>query len=210
MKIFEDEIRIWHAGAVQRTGSELMAYVQSSLAAVDGYTDGHSHRVAEYCLHMASFLEDAAEMDYLAFALHDIGKAVLPAHLILKPDVLTAEEYAIVQLHPQLGADLVAPYPELRAALDVVAAHHERWDGNGYPARIGGTAIPLAARILAVADTFDAIVTDRPYRQARTAEEARFEIMRCAGTQFDPRVVEAFLQAFPALSAKLTVPTAGV
>lgn len=198
--MFEARVQEWHREAAQCQGSQLFDYVQASLAAVDGYTDGHTHRVAEYSLVIASHLEGAAGLSYLTFALHDIGKLVLPSELICKPASLTTEEYALIQLHPELGMALIKPFPALHDAADVIACHHERWDGRGYPHRLPGAEIPLAARILSVADTFDAITTDRPYRRAASLEEARFEIMRCAGTQFDPAVVEAFLSAWSTLT----------
>jgi HD-GYP domain-containing protein (c-di-GMP phosphodiesterase class II) len=156
-------------------------------------------------LQTAARLEGTADLTYLTFALHDIGKLMVPADLICKPSALTADEYRTVQQHPELGAALIADIPQLKPAFDVIVAHHERWDGEGYPHRLRGEEIPLSARILAVADTFDAMTTDRPYRKGLTAEAARQEIIRCAGTQFDPRVVEAFIAASPTLSRPRSV-----
>ncbi len=132
----------------------------------------------------------------LGGALHDIGKLAVSEAVLNKPGPLTQEEFDEVRTHPAIGARLVALDRALRPALPGVLYHHERWDGGGYPTGRAGTEIPFEARILAVADCFDAMTSDRPYREALAAEQAIEEVDRCAGTQFDPDVAIAFLAAW--------------
>ena len=127
--------------------------------------------------------------------LHDIGKLAISARVLLKPGPLEPGELAQIRLHPVIGARLVASVPAARPALGCVLYHHERWDGGGYPLGRSGHDIPLPARILALADAFDAMTSTRPYRAALSVEEALDEIARCAGTQFDPVAADAFLEA---------------
>jgi HD-GYP domain-containing protein (c-di-GMP phosphodiesterase class II) len=129
-----------------------------------------------------------------AYLLHDIGKIGIPDAILLKPDRLTPDEMLVVRAHPRLGEELIRRLRCLPPLVrEVVACHHERWDGHGYPRRLRGPWTPLAARIFAVADTFDAMTHARPYREAMPAEAALTEIERCSGTQFDPHVVSRFL-----------------
>ena len=132
----------------------------------------------------------------LGGALHDIGKLAVSGTVLNKPGPLTPEELAEVRTHPEIGARLVALDRAVRPALPGVLYHHERWDGGGYPTGRAGTEIPFEARILAVADCFDAMTSDRPYRAALAAEQAIEEVDRCAGTQFDPDVAIAFVAAW--------------
>jgi HD-GYP domain-containing protein (c-di-GMP phosphodiesterase class II) len=125
--------------------------------------------------------------------LHDIGKIGVTDAILLKAGPLTPSEWIQMRKHPEIGATILSGIPFLANAAQIVLSHQERWDGNGYPRRLRGEEIPLGARIFAVADTLDAIVSDRPYRRGASFEDARKEISRCSGTQFDPRVVEAFL-----------------
>ena len=126
--------------------------------------------------------------------LHDIGKIGIPDGILLKPGPLSSDEWKIMRTHPDLGRRLVERIPFLRGAVPIVYHHHERWDGTGYPLGLRGEMIPLGARIFAVADAFDAMTFDRPYSVAISFEAARKEIARCAGTHFDPNVVENFLK----------------
>jgi len=129
-----------------------------------------------------------------AYLLHDIGKLGIPDAILLKPCALTPSETRVVRTHTRLGENLVRRLRFLSPLVrEVVGCHHERWDGDGYPRKLGGANIPLAARIFSVVDTFDAMTHHRPYREAMSAEEAISEIERCCGTQFDPQVVAAFL-----------------
>jgi HD-GYP domain-containing protein (c-di-GMP phosphodiesterase class II) len=132
----------------------------------------------------------------LGGALHDIGKIGVRDEVLHKPGPLTEDELSEVRAHPEIGARMVALDRALRAALPAVLYHHERWDGAGYPSGRAGPAIPLVARILGVVDSYDAMTSDRPYRRARPPAEAAGEVDRCAGTQFDPEIAQAFLGAW--------------
>jgi len=127
--------------------------------------------------------------------LHDIGKMRIPEEIINKPARLTDEEYTIIKTHPVKGVEIVLPFPALHGAIPGIRGHHERWDGKGYPDKLKEKAIPLQARIIAVCDTFDAMTEDRPYRKALTSDEAVRELLKCAGTQFDPELVPPFIYA---------------
>jgi ribonuclease P protein subunit RPR2 len=126
------------------------------------------------------------------FLLHDIGKVAVPDAILFKTGPLTDEEYALITLHPVVGAEILRDVDFLGEGKLVVRHHHERWDGTGYPDGLAGEAIPHAARVFAVADALDALTTDRPYRPASTFPQARAEIRRSAGSQFDPSVVAAY------------------
>lgn len=163
----------------------------------DDQTGGHAERVTSLALRLAERVapELAAdpELEY-GFLLHDLGKIGVPDAILLKPGPLDERERTAIQAHPLLGEQIVARVPYLDgAARQVVIAHHERWDGNGYPYRLAGGAIPLPARIFAVVDAFDAMTNDRPYRAGLGVEAALAEIERASGSQFDPRVAEDFL-----------------
>jgi HD-GYP domain-containing protein (c-di-GMP phosphodiesterase class II) len=134
----------------------------------------------------------------LGAALHDVGKVNVRPEVLGKTGLLDDGELAEIRAHPVEGTWLIAGVPSLSPALPYVLFHHERWDGAGYPTRRAGSAIPLEGRMLAVADAFDAMTSLRPYRRSLSAAEAAAEIRRCAGTQFDPEVVEAFLAALDA------------
>jgi putative two-component system response regulator len=129
----------------------------------------------------------------LGGVLHDVGKLVVSEDILGKPGPLTDAEFALVRMHPEAGARLVALDRTLRPALPAVLYHHERWDGGGYPTGRARTEIPLEARILAVVDCYDAMTSDRPYRAALPPDEAAAEVDRCSGTQFDPDIALAFL-----------------
>ena len=155
----------------------------------------HSQRVAAYALLIGHELGlDAASLGTLELGslLHDIGKAGIPLNLLMKPDKLTDDERTIMNMHPQLGLDLLHDLPGLEAESQIVYSHQERFDGKGYPRKLTGEAIPLNARVFSVADTLDAIMSDRSYRAGQTLIAARKEIQRGAGTQFDPAVLKAF------------------
>ena len=165
----------------------------------DPNTAGHARRVTSYSLVLGMELglpHDKLADLWLASALHDVGKICVSDAILCKPGPLTADETAAMRLHPLVGSRLLAPVRCMREALGGVRHHHERFDGRGYPDGLHGTAIPLAARIIAVADTFDAITTHRPYRAARTPGEAARVITSAEGTQFCPSVVRAFQSLF--------------
>lgn len=178
--------------------SALLA-LSEAVEACDPYTRGHSTRVARMAYEVGLRLEcDESELTLLRLggALHDVGKLGVRDEVLNKPGPLTAEELREVQAHPEIGARMVAFDRVLRAALPGVLYHHERWDGAGYPSGRAGQAIPLVARVLGVVDSYDAMVSDRPYRRARPADRAAEEVDRCSGTQFDPEIAGAFLTAW--------------
>jgi HD-GYP domain-containing protein (c-di-GMP phosphodiesterase class II) len=162
-------------------------------------TQGHGARVAALAEPVAERLGwERARIDSLRFGapLHDIGKVVVRRDVLRKPGPLSLEEVAEIRAHPAAGAELVLPIAAARRALPYVLFHHERWDGTGYPSGIHGRAIPIEARLLAVADAFDAMTSARPYRSALSAEHALSEIYACAGSQFDPDLAALFLEVW--------------
>ncbi len=151
--------------------------------------------MAEYASALARHIGlTPAEIDlvYTTGTLHDVGKIGVPDAILKKPAALDAEERAVMQTHPVLGEVIVRKAPQLAATLPGVRHHHERWDGRGYPDGLKAEAIPLIARLLAVADTFDAMTSDRPYRKGMALEIALAEIVKGAGSQFDPELAPAF------------------
>jgi putative nucleotidyltransferase with HDIG domain len=163
----------------------------------DAETEGHSKRVTGYAIALAREMGlNAEELKVIARGafLHDIGKISTPDEVLLKPGKLDARETEIMREHCERGYEMVKKIPFLREASEIVYSHQESFDGSGYPRGLMGEEIPLGARIFAIADTLDAITSDRPYRKGRTFEEARAEIERCAGNQFDPKIVEVFLR----------------
>ena len=162
----------------------------------DAETEGHSRRVTAYTIALARHCGvELAQTRIIARGafLHDIGKMAIPDAILLKPGRLDPEEQSIMREHCARGYQIVRKIPFLEEAAEIVYSHQEYYDGNGYPRGLRGEEIPLGARIFAVADTLDAITSDRPYRKARTYAVAREEISRCAGTQFDPNVVDVYL-----------------
>ena len=162
-------------------------------------TQGHGARVAALAEPVARRLGWAEErIAGLRFGapLHDIGKATVRVEILRKAGPLTIAEQTEIRVHPTAGAALVAPWRFARQALPYVLFHHERWDGGGYPSRLRGRAIPLEARLLGVADAFDAMTSARPYRAALSTGHALAKIASCAGSQFDPRVAEVFLDVW--------------
>lgn len=169
-----------------------------ALEAKDSYTRGHSVRVAVYAAQIGEALSlDERQLESLEYAalLHDLGKLSLSSEILTKPDQLTTDEMSAMRNHPTAGAEMVARIPPLRNLTAHVGAHHEWFGGGGYPLGIAGDRIPSFARILSVADAFDAMTTDRAYRAALSNGAAVDEIRRGSGTQFDPEIVEAFLQS---------------
>jgi response regulator RpfG family c-di-GMP phosphodiesterase len=172
-----------------------------ALEAKDAYTRGHSIRVSRYAVGTArrlGFADGIVDSIRLGGELHDIGKIGTREAVLHKPGSLTAEEFRQITEHPLLGEKMLSPLArELPEVLRIVRFHHERLDGRGFPDGLRGEKIPMEARIVAVADTFDAITTRRPYRESRSPEDAVAELRRVAGTQLDPEAVEAFVAAFP-------------
>jgi putative nucleotidyltransferase with HDIG domain len=163
----------------------------------DAETEGHSKRVTGYAIALGREMGlNAEELKVIARGafLHDIGKISTPDEVLLKPGKLDERETEIMREHCERGYQMVRKIPFLREASEIVFAHQESYDGTGYPRGLSGDEIPLGARIFAIADTLDAITSDRPYRKGRTFDEARAEIQRCSGRQFDPKIVEIFLR----------------
>ncbi len=177
----------------------------STIEAKDRYTRGHTDRVTRYSLAVAHQMtaNGSAELPseffeslYLSALLHDIGKIAIPETILGKQDKLTPEEYEIMKQHTVRGVEILRSITEFEESLKGVKYHHERYDGKGYPEGLKGEEIPLIAAIIAVADAFDAMVTDRPYRRGLSKEAAVNEIRECSGTQFNPIVVKAMTELF--------------
>jgi response regulator RpfG family c-di-GMP phosphodiesterase len=179
------------------------ALLEGLIAALDyrdAETQWHSRRVSLYARRLAQQLGIAEpELTVIEHGalLHDIGKIGVRDRVLLKPGPLTTDEWTEMKRHPELGWALLQRVDYLRPASSIVLQHQEKYDGSGYPARLTGDDIVIGARIFHVVDTLDAITSDRPYRKARPFDDARGEIVRCGGTQFDPRVVDAFLAVPP-------------
>lgn len=186
---------------------ETVLAIVSALDLRDAETEGHSLRVQALAVDIARRAgcpDEDIDVIELGALVHDIGKIGVPDHILRKPGPLSPDEWEQMRRHPELGYQFLNGLSQFRAAADIVYAHHERYDGGGYPRGLAGDAIPLGARIFAVADAYDAMTSDRPYRRARSHEEAVDEIARCSGSQFDPAVVDAFLElveSWPGLRA---------
>jgi putative two-component system response regulator len=181
----DSESKMW----LLRSAHALAAAVEAK----DSYTAGHATRVTAYALTIARQLGGIDLMRFkLAGDLHDVGKIGVPDNVLNKPGRLTDIEFEMVKKHPEIGERILQPMIDDEMVLGVVRWHHERWDGRGYPDSLSGTDIPLPARILAVADTIDAMTSGRAYRAELPWEVMVAEIRRCSGSQFDPEVVKAF------------------
>lgn len=168
------------------------------MEARDPYTCGHALRVAQYSSAVATVLgqsPDAVEECSIGGLLHDVGKIGILDSTLQKPGPLTVEERHHARKHPEVGAAIVEDIPFMQPILPFILCHHERWDGEGYPAKLQGDDIPLKGRICAVADAFDAMTSSRPYRQAQSVDFALSELRVGRGTQFDPECVDAFFTA---------------
>ena len=172
----------------------------AALDAREHETQAHSRRVGEFAVHLAEATGvsgEPLEVIRRGAMLHDIGKIGISDAILLKPDRMTEGEWAEMRKHPLIGYWILNGIEALRPASEIVLSHHEKFDGSGYPRGLKGEAIPLGARIFSVVDTLDAITSDRPYQTGKLYDTAREEIVRNAGRQFDPRVVETFLQVAP-------------
>jgi putative nucleotidyltransferase with HDIG domain len=166
----------------------------------DPYTFQHSQSVADHAVRTARRLQlpdKEVELIRLAARVHDLGKIAVPDEVLHKQGRLTEAEFELMKKHPATGAEILAKFPEYKRGRELVLAHHERMDGLGYPRGLAGAAIALGARIIAVADSWDAMTSDRPYRKALEAEVALGELLRGRGTQWDPEVVNAFAETLP-------------
>lgn len=192
-------VRLTYQARVQleNTNRELLELFVHTVEFRDPYTSGHSQRVARYSKTIARAIGlSTKEVQRIGRAalLHDVGKIhEVFAPILSKPGALTPEERALMELHPIKSAELVAKLSDFEDIVADVRHHHERFDGKGYPDQLAGTAIPLGARIIAFADTIDAMVTDRPYRKGMNAEQVREELIRCSGSQFDPAICDALV-----------------
>ncbi|MDR7317487.1 HD domain-containing phosphohydrolase [Brevibacillus nitrificans] len=201
------------AGQMQTLIEREREYMQESLDQIvrsfylavemkDPYTAGHTERVTAYALILYDYLDektrDQFSRDDLRYAslMHDIGKVAIPDQVLLKAGKLTNEEYKKMKQHSTIGANIVEQIASLAHVSPGVRHHHERWDGKGYPDQLKGEEISLFGRIIAVADTFDAMTTTRSYRKAMTFDQAYEEIVKCSGTQFDPKIVTVFQKAY--------------
>lgn len=189
----------WRFAVLHETFVSTIEALATALEVRGAETEGHAQRVSLYTTAAARAMGvSQGDLEQLAWGavLHDVGMICVPDAILLKAGHLLPEEWALVRKHPEHGARLLGHISGLGEAISIVRFHHERFDGAGYPLGLRGTAIPLGARIFAVADALDAITTDRPYRPTRTWEQARVEILQGRGSHFDPTVVDAFLGIF--------------
>lgn len=185
--------------ALQRTYIQTIAALARSVDLKDAYSGGHTDRVSFYACAIAKKIDPQLLQDRnfrYSLLLHDIGKIGIAEEILSKMEKLTDEEWQILKQHPQQGVEILREAEFLFPALSSVRSHHERWDGRGYPDGLAGEEIPLAARIIAISDAFDAMTSTRPYRSGMSMEEARQEIINQSGQQFDPNVVKHFLEAW--------------
>jgi putative two-component system response regulator len=186
-----DELKIVQLKAAYKDSLFVLA---GAIEMRDAYTHAHMHRLGEYSRALANVLQwgddQLEELEYGAI-LHDIGKIYVSDSILQKNGKLNEEEWAEMRKHPEVGARMIRDIPYLAPAVPLVKHHHERWDGKGYPDGLQGESIPVGARLLAVADAFDAMTSDRPYRKAMTGEAAYEEILHGSGKQFDPSMVDA-------------------
>ncbi len=191
----------------------LLATLSAALEARDPNLRGHSARVtliAEGLARKLGWRDERLDALRLGGSLHDVGKIAVNSSLLRKPGPLSEEELAEIRTHPVAGARLIESVPDFHSALPYVLHHHERWDGTGYPHGLGGEEIPVEARLLGVADAFDAMTSDRSYRPALSVEQALAELERCAGTQFDPELTETFVEGWRSGSITPAEPSARV
>jgi len=196
-RLRDSESRLMRANvATRRAYEEALASLAAALDTRDNETREHSYRVMEYTLRLAREAglpdEDLIGIERGAL-LHDIGKIGIPDAVLLKPARLSEEERAVMETHPRIGFSMLASVQFLGSAAEIVYAHHERWDGSGYPRGLAGEQIPVGARLFAVADSFDALTSDRPYRRAMTYAQARAIIVDESTAHFDPACVDLFL-----------------
>ncbi|MFZ2959693.1 MAG: HD domain-containing phosphohydrolase [Candidatus Ozemobacteraceae bacterium] len=182
---------------LQQAYIQSLSALTSAIDAKDSYTHGHSERVTELSVALGKEINlNKTDLENLRIAsvLHDIGKIGIPENILNKPGRLTDEEFEIIKSHPELGIRILKKVEFLVTVVPIIRHHHERYDGRGYPDALKAEEIPFAARIITIADSYDAMTSDRPYRKAMELEAACSEIMRCKGSQFDPELTEAFVK----------------
>jgi len=197
-----DESLLTRTQSTERMLLDALRAIASAVETRDGYGGQHVERVAQYAVATGRTLgleDESLRTLHIAALLHDLGKIGVPDQILHKPERLTSEEDEVMRRHPVISASIVGQSESLSAVVPAILHYHERWDGGGYPDGLAGEDIPIASRILGVAEAFDAIVTTRPYRTKRTRSEAISELQRCAGAQFDARVVDAFIRSFPTI-----------
>lgn len=175
---------------------EAVRLLAEALEAKDSVTRGHSNRVRKMSVEMAreiGVVEDELERIELGAFLHDLGKVGVRDDVLKKPGKLTEDEYSHMQSHPEIGMRMLEASPAFADLLPLVRHHHEKWDGSGYPGNLAGEAIPLGSRIIAICDTFDTIVSDRPYKKPLPQQHALDVLRSMAGRMFDPTLVEIFI-----------------
>jgi putative two-component system response regulator len=191
-----DRRRIAELFDTRQAHLQTITLLANVIEARDIYTRGHVERVQSYAIELGETLnwssDDMVVLEYGAL-LHDVGKVVIPEAILNKPDRLTSDEMAIIQKHTTAGAKIIEGITHLREALPYVLYHHEKWDGTGYPTGLKGTDIPREGRLLALADVFDALTSDRPYHKGMKSEEALALMSRETGKHFDPEMAEAFI-----------------
>jgi len=191
-------------GLARRTAADptgFLAVLAATIEAQHPFLAGHAQRTALYADLLAERLglpTEEREQVRVAALLHDVGKIGVPTWLLMRPQALTGAERARIEQHSEIGARLVAPMGLAPAVVGAVRHHHERWDGGGYPGGLAAEAIPVTARIVALADAWDAMSSDRPYRRGLAPERVRAEVERCAGSQFDPVLAKEFVALFEA------------
>jgi HD-GYP domain-containing protein (c-di-GMP phosphodiesterase class II) len=184
---------------------ETIEALVSALEARNPDTNAHAKRIPDLALGLASAMQlpsDVRRALRLGSMLHDVGKIGVPDSILLKPGALSPDEWEIMRRHPTIGERMLRPIDFLVPALPIVRHHHERWDGGGYPDGLSEEQIPLGARIVAVCDSFDAMVSDRPYRAGMPVGDAAEELLRCAGTQFDPRCARLLVDVVTSVGDK--------